>query len=70
MEGTIISKLYRKNCRIFQEFFEFLLPLLQASVPLLEVFRDNAEVVRLIIELFALTAENYIIFLNQVRGQR
>ena len=51
---------------LFQEFFAFLLPLLQASVRLLEVYSDNTEVIRVILELFALMAENYIIFLSEV----
>ena len=53
----------------FQEFFDFLLPLLQASVQLLEVYSDTAEVVEVILEMFALTAENFIVFLSQVRGR-
>jgi hypothetical protein len=50
---------------LIQEFFAFLLPLLQASVRLLEVYSDNTEVIRVILELFALMAENYIIFLSE-----
>ena len=52
---------------MMQEFFNFLLPLLQVAVTLLEVFRDSPEVTGVILELFALSAENYIVFLSQVR---
>ena len=33
---------------------------------LLEVYSDNSEVIRVILELFALMAENYIVFLSEV----
>ena len=49
-----------------QEYFIFLLPLLQACAPLLEVYADVPEVVGVIFELFALVAENYIHFLDRV----
>ena len=54
----------------FQEFFSFLLPLLQGSVQLLEVYSDTAEVVGVVLELFALTADNYIVFLKEVRNRQ
>ncbi len=53
-----------------QEFFHFLLPILQVSVSLLELYSGQPDVVTVILELFVLVAENYIIFLNQVRGGR
>ena len=56
----------QNHCRISQEVFDYLLPLLQASVQLLEVYSGTPEVIGVILELFALSAENYIVFLSQV----
>ena len=47
-------------------FFTYLLPLLQTAVSLLELYSDVPEVGRVILELFALVAENYTVFLNEV----
>ncbi len=49
-----------------QILFSFLLPLLQTSVSILELYADSPETVRVILELFSLVAENYIVFLNEV----
>ena len=48
------------------EYFNFLLPLLQACVPLLELFADISEVVRVIFDLFCLVAEGYLCILDEV----
>ena len=53
-----------------QEFFSFLLPLLRGSVQLLELYCDVSEVIRVILELFTLMAENYIVFLSEARSGR
>ena len=37
---------------------------------LLEVYSDATEVVEVILELFALSAENYVVFLSQVGRSR
>ena len=37
---------------------------------LLEVYSDTAEVVGVVLELFALTADNYIVFLKEVRNRQ
>ena len=58
--------LFKHFSLFFQEFFNYLHPLLQLSVQLLEVYRDTPEVIGVILELFALTAENYIVFLKGV----
>ena len=50
-----------------QEFFSLVLPLLQTTVSLLELYADVPEVVRVILELFCLVAENYTIFLDEVK---
>lgn len=49
-----------------QEFFSFLLPILQTCVSLLELYSGAADVVAVILELFVLVAENYTVFLDQV----
>lgn len=49
-----------------QEFFQYLLPVLQASVNLLALYAGMADVVTVILELYVLVAENYIVFLDQV----
>lgn len=49
-----------------QEFFDFLLPLLQTCVSLLELYSAVADVVAVILDLFVLVAENYTVFLDQV----
>ena len=49
-----------------QEFFNFLLPLLETCVSLLELYTGTADVVAVILELFILVAENYTVFLDQV----
>lgn len=49
-----------------QEFFRFLLPLLQTCVSLLELCASMLDVVSVILELFVLVAENYTVFLDQV----
>ena len=50
-----------------EEFFTFMLPILEAAVHLLEIYADTTEVVGVILDLFSLVTENYIVFLNQVR---
>ena len=37
---------------------------------LLEVYSDTAEVVGVVLELFALTGDNYIVFLKEVRNRQ
>ena len=54
----------------FQEFFHFLLPLLRVSVGLLGLYSGVAEVTRVILELFCLVAENYIVLLDKARRER
>lgn len=49
-----------------QEFFRFLLPMMQTCVSLLELCSSMADVVGVILELFVLVAENYTVFLDQV----
>ena len=49
-----------------QEFYEFLLPLLRVSVPLMELYLGTPDVVTVILELFSLVAENYSAFLDEV----
>ena len=48
------------------EYFHYLLPLLQACVPLLELFADISEVVRVIFDLFCLVTEGYLCILDEV----
>ena len=49
-----------------QELFVFITPFLEACVSLAEVYNDFSEMIGLILELFALVAENLIVFLTQV----
>ncbi len=46
--------------------FSFLLPFMETCVSLIEVYRENSEVIPLVLELFSLVAENLIVFLDQV----
>ena len=49
-----------------QEFFSFLLPILETCVSLLNLYTGIADVVAVILELFILVAENYTVFLDHV----
>ena len=49
-----------------QEFFNYLLPILETCVSLLELYTGTADVVAVILELFVLVAENYTVFLDAV----
>ena len=51
-----------------KEFFDFLYPILRTCVSLLELYCGMADVVAVILELFSLVAENYIVFLDQVHN--
>ncbi len=46
--------------------FSFLLPFLETCVSLIEVYREDSEVIPLVLELFSLVTENLIVFLDQV----
>lgn len=48
------------------EYFKFLLPLLQACVPLLKLFADSSDIVSVIFELFSFVAEGYPCILDEV----
>ncbi|KAL5457573.1 hypothetical protein EMCRGX_G034844 [Ephydatia muelleri] len=50
-----------------REFYEYLLPLLRLSIPVLELYSGMSDVVTVILELFSLVAENYTAFLDEVR---
>ena len=49
-----------------RELSVFIAPFLETSVSLAEVYSDVSEMVSLILELFSLVAENFIVFLSQV----
>jgi len=49
-----------------QEFFRYLLPILQMGIKLLPLYKEQREVLPIILELYVLVAENYIIFLTKV----
>ena len=50
-----------------QEFFTYLLPILQTCIKLLPLYEEIDDVITVVLELFTLVAENYIVFLNKVR---
>ena len=49
-----------------REFYEYLLPLLRLSIPVMELYSGMSDVVTVILELFSLVAENYTAFLDEV----